>query len=483
MEMQWDKKSCPYIKTDFRQVQSQEHTLELRLTEEMPDIGRVLCAWGQPVIRSKEWRNDGMSISGGINATVLYLPEDGSGMKTVECWIPLQNKYSFPQASRTGSIRVQPMLCSIEARTISPRKMMLRGNVSILAEALEPASAQITHHGDLPACVEVLTNVYPATVPVEAGEKQFVADELVSAPDAHKWIHFMLQPEAVESNVIGNRLAIRGKAVLHYVYLDEQGALHDGAQEVSISQFADLDREYDKSATADMLICVSSLEHTAASDGVHVQVGLTVQYQIWDRNLLEVTEDAYSPTCKLTVTDELLEIPVELDSISQNMRAEWRFAEGNVLQTTFYLDQPAVFREGNMAQVVCSGVFQHLYLDVDGNTQSAIENWMDEIHIPVSDGCQILVVIDGVEKTSSGANLDLKIRTCAMQRMPMVTAITVGEYYPQDPGKATLVLRRMDEGSLWSLAKATGSSMKAIRMANRLTEDPLPGQMLLIPVL
>lgn len=483
MEMQWDKKPCPYMKTDLRQVQSQEHTLELRLTEEMPDIGRVICALGQPVIRNKEWRNDGMSVSGGISTTVLYLPEDGSGIKTVEGWIPFQNKYVFTQASRTGTIRVQPMLRNIEARAISARKMMLRGDISILAEALEPASVQIAHHGELPEDVEVLTNVYPAITPVEAGEKPFVVDELVSASDACKWVSFMLQPNGLESNVIGNRLAIRGSAALHYVYLDEQGRLHDGVQEVSVSQLADLDREYDKSATADMLICVSSLEHSVAVDGVHVQVGLTVQYQIWDHILLEITEDAYSPTCKLSVTDELLELPVELDSMCHSMHAEWDFSEGNVLKTTFYPEHPVVFRDGNMAQVVCSGVFHHLYLDSDGKLQSATEKWSDEIGISASDGCQIQVTLDDVEETSTGVKMDVKIHTCAMQQMHMVTGITVGEKHLPDPGKASIVLRRMDEGSLWEFAKAAGSSVKAIRSVNHLTQDPLPGQMLLIPVL
>jgi LysM repeat protein len=41
----------------------------------------------------------------------------------------------------------------------------------------------------------------------------------------------------------------------------------------------------------------------------------------------------------------------------------------------------------------------------------------------------------------------------------------------------------MDSDSLWNLAKASGSTMAAIRKANQLTQDPQPGQMLLIPVI
>ena len=75
MQLQWNKKPCQFLQAQVQQPQFVEQTLEVRLSEELPDIGRVVSAWGQPVIRSKEWRNDGMNVSGGVNASVLYMPE------------------------------------------------------------------------------------------------------------------------------------------------------------------------------------------------------------------------------------------------------------------------------------------------------------------------------------------------------------------------------------------------------------------------
>ena len=42
MELQWDKKQLPCLREKVRQVQNQEQTLEVRLGDELPDIGRVL---------------------------------------------------------------------------------------------------------------------------------------------------------------------------------------------------------------------------------------------------------------------------------------------------------------------------------------------------------------------------------------------------------------------------------------------------------
>ena len=106
MELQWNKTPCPYLHTHTRQTQTQEETLELRLPEELPDIGRVLCAWGQCVVRSKQWRADGMNVSGGVTVSVLYLPEDGSAARCVEGWLPFQAKWSFPQTRQVlGEMR------------------------------------------------------------------------------------------------------------------------------------------------------------------------------------------------------------------------------------------------------------------------------------------------------------------------------------------------------------------------------------------
>ena len=49
-----------FHKTEFRclqaavnEIQNAEQTQELRLPDGMPDIGKVLCAWGQTILRGK----------------------------------------------------------------------------------------------------------------------------------------------------------------------------------------------------------------------------------------------------------------------------------------------------------------------------------------------------------------------------------------------------------------------------------------------
>ena len=65
----------------------------------------------------------------------------------------------------------------------------------------------------------------------------------------------------------------------------------------------------------------------------------------------------------------------------------------------------------------------------------------------------------------------------------MVTELEWGPEDQPNQQRPSLILRRAGGESLWDIAKKSGSTVAAIRSANKLQEEPKPGQMLLIPVL
>ena len=150
MELKFEKKGIKVLNPLLREVQAQEQTQELRLTDGMPDLGRILGTWGQVILRSKEWRGDSITCSGGVMAFVLYAPEDGSEVRTMESWIPFQMKWDLDDGRRDGEIRIQPLLRFLDARSVSPRKMMLRCGVSALAEAFRQDTAMVSIPGEMP---------------------------------------------------------------------------------------------------------------------------------------------------------------------------------------------------------------------------------------------------------------------------------------------------------------------------------------------
>lgn len=495
MELQWNHRVCDYLQRSIREVQNQEQTQEVRLPEGMPDIGRVLCAWGQPVLRGKEWRNDGIIVSGGVTAWVLYVPEDGSEPRNIEVWLPFQGKWNFPESRREGMIRVNCLLRGIDARTLSARKLMVRASVGILAETLENAQAPVYTPDQLPDGVQVLRKTYPAQLPVEAGEKLFTLDETVQIPGEpmRKLLACDLQPVVTEHSALGGKAVFRGCGRLHLVYMGEDDRIHSHYCEIPFAQYADLDRDYDKEATAAVMMAVSNLEPEYTEGQLRIKCGLIAQYMIYERRLLELAEDAYSPDREVDPIMQTLELPMLLDHRTETVEAslDLENQDQQMVDITFLPDHPTQYREDDRMILELPGVFQTLYYDGEGNLQSSNENWFGRWELPAGEDCIVSADLSASRQPGQGmmadqlrlnGELKLDARTAVCQQIPMVTGLEVGEPIQPDPERPSLILRRMGDMGLWELAKGCGSTVEAIRNANRLTEEPVPGQMLLIPV-
>lgn len=498
MELQFHKTVCPCLQRVKWEVQNQEQTQEVRLPDGMPDIGRVLGAWGQVLMRGKEWRSGGMNVSGGVMVWVLYAPEEGGQPQSVETWIPFQMKWDLPDTERDGTIRAVCRLRGVDARSISARKLMVRTTVGVLGEALAPGEAALYSPVELPEDVQVLKNSYPMRLPREAGEKPFMLEEELtlpgSSPRMEKLIRYALQPEMIDQKVMAGKVVFRGAAILHILYRAEDGGFHSWDFEMPFSQYSELDKEYDQDATARVSPEVTSLELDTDEEGrLHLKAGLTGQYVIYDRPMIEVVEDAYSPRRSVIPRMEDLQLPMVLDEHSQTIHAEQTAeVEGTrIADIAFYPDHARMIRNDDGMAVEMPGQFQMLYYDAEGNLQSAAPRWEGTWNLPAAQDSTVEATVwpTGMPQASlGGSSADLRgdilldTLTTAQQGIPMVTALELGEMTEPDPNRPSLILRRVGENRLWDMAKSSGSTVEAIKAANHLMEEPGAEQILLIPV-
>ena len=138
------------------------------------------------------------------------------------------------------------------------------------------------------------------------------------------------------------------------------------------------------------------------------------------------------------------------------------------------------------------GMVQALSSGPSGALQGSTARWEGKLSIPAHPHCSVRVLPGGAgqiraENGGDGisvcAQLPLDLKTTAVQSIPMVSALTLGECVRPDPQRPSLILCRAGEESLWQLARSSGSTVDAIREATGLEGEPVPGQMLLIPVL
>ena len=298
MEMQFKKEVYQCLQLWAEEVKNEEHTLEIKLPDAMPDIGSVLGAWGQILIRGKEWRGSGMSVSGGVMTWAVYIPEDGSMPRTVEGWIPFSMRWDFPQAQRDGAILTACQLRSVDGRCLSARKLIMRANISLMAQALEPSEFCVYQPERVPEDVQLLRRSYPLCHQTEAGEKQFTLDEDFALPSdmaRSKPMCYRLQPQITDKKIMADKIVFRGLALLQILLRNEEGNMKACSFEIPFSQYAQLDKEYGESAQHQVLPLTTSLELEALEDGrLRMKAGLTGQYVIYDRQMIDLVEDAYS---------------------------------------------------------------------------------------------------------------------------------------------------------------------------------------------
>lgn len=498
MQLEFQKTVLPCMRRVTWQSQNQEQTQEVRLSDGMPDIGKVLGAWGQVVLRGKEWRGSGIGVSGGVMTWVLYTPEEGGPPQCVQAWIPFQMKWDFAANERDGGILVQPLLRSVDARSTSARKLMVRASVELLADALTEGEAEVYTPGELPEDVHLLRNTYHMELPREAGEKAFLVDEVISlpstAPAVDRILYYHVQPRLTEQKVMSDKVIFRGTADLHLVYLGTDGQLHNWNFEMPFSQFAELKGEYSPQARACVWLAVTSLElEPGEEEGYIWRTGLTGQYLIYDTQNVEVVEDAYSTTRPVTVQQVALQLPSVLNTQLLQLQPEGEFElEGvEIADAVFYPEHPRLYREGDQVTAEVGGMFQILGSDLAGDAVGHSCHWEGSQTLSADPGAKVLASAPEAGKLqlkqmgqSVSVSGDMTVNTVCISAMelPMVTGLELGEAQQPDPNRPSLILRRAGEDTLWQVAKDTGSTVEAIRKANNLQQDPPPNQMLLIPV-
>ena len=499
MELQFQKNILPCLQPVTWEVQNLEQTQEVRLTDGMPDIGSVLGAWGQVLMRGKEWRGGGMSMTGGVMVWVLYAPEDGSSPQCVEGWIPFTAKWDFPDPKHDGSILTSCLLRGVDARSISARKLMVRAGIGVLGQAYVPGEAALYTPGELPEDVQVLRSSYGLELPREAGEKPFALEESLtlpgSCPKLEKLIRYDLQPELIDRKVVAGKVVFRGAALVHILYQGTDGQLYSWDFEVPFSQYTELEREYEPEARAMLYPAVTSLElEPGEEDTLHLKAGLTCQYVICDRTDVEIVEDAYSTARPITPRMEELRIPAILDAMTQTLRAEQTVeAEGiRTADVAFYPDFPRQQRQDRGVSLTYPGQFQMLCYDAAGNLKSANARWEGEWDMAAAQDSRVeaSAMPSGrpqVSLTGGSAGLrgDVLAQAVTVQQqgLPMATGLTLGEMTQPDPARPSLILRRPEGSSLWEMAKQHGSTVAVIQAANSLQAEPTDDRILLIPVI
>lgn len=498
MEIKFNKQPLRYMRQILAQVQTQEQTQELKLPDGYPDIGRVLGCWGQAVLRGKEWRRSSMSASGGVMAWVMYAPEDGTQPRILDAWLPFQCRWDLAENAEDGRMCIVPILSELDGRNVSARKIILRAGVDLLGQAVQSASVDLTTPAGVPEDVQLQTKNYPMELPMEAGERQVHIEELLTLPSdcpaVARVISYELLPSVSEQKILANRMVFRGNAVFGLRYLDDNGVMQHWIYDIPFSDYTELDQDYDTTASAWIVPVLTALEVDSMENGqLQLRGSVAAQYTVFDRMILPITQDAFSPHRDIQTQAEPLQLPVLLDQceVELPVRAVLQTPIQQVVDTVMRSKYPVLSANENGMNISLSGVCQILFRDGEGTLSS--ENVRYEQMLPFDSDYENRVALwmgspaasvytQGIDELAVKTDYPIKAFSYCAGSIPMITGLEAGERKEADPNRPSMILKRAGEEDLWSMAKKYGSTVEAIRAANKLSDEPQEGMMLLVPV-
>lgn len=496
MELQFHNKPLRCMRQVAWDTKNEEQTLEIRVTDDMPAVDKILAVWGQPVIRSKEWNGDLATVSGGVLAWVLYDGQNGEGPQKVEGWIPFQFKWNLEDSSRDGVFHTQWLLRSIDARLTGAGKLMVRASVSALGQGMEETDLALYRSGELPEDVQTKTEQLTICIPAEAGEKVMLLDEELVIPpgggEVGQVLAYMLRPAITEKKLMADKFVFRGVAKLQTVYIGTDGRIHAFESDVPISQYTQLEQEYGPDAHLRLLPEISELELEKLDGGrLRLKGSIVGQYSVWDSQTLEIVTDAYSNRRTVELQTAHVSLPNMIGEEIHEIQAQCRFpgVASETVAGTVCVSQPNVKREEDCASAVLEGTGQMIFYDGEGKLCSESKTWETKMELAGVEDPQTTLRLDGYAVLDLGADdtgvvqkLALSVTDIQNKDIEMVSGLSLGELEKPDPSRPSLMLCSTGGRSLWEIAKELRSKVSDICAANDLEGEPDPKKMLVIPV-
>lgn len=495
MDLKFNESVMKCLECVTREYQTQEQTQQIRIPDGMPDIAVVLACWGQPVLRGKDWRNDNVSVTGGVMVKILYMPEEMGPVQVLESWMPFQMKWGIPGSRQDGTMLVELDLRSADARVLGARKLMVRANVGVLMQAMVPMEFSVCKPEAVPEDVQLLLNRYVLSLPRDAGEKAFGLDDTLewnhADPKPDQIVYISLSPQVLEQKVLSDKLIFRGLCIVHLLYKSADGMLHSRDLDLPFSQYAELAQAFEPEATVRIYPVVTNVELDLTPEGaLHLKAGLSGQYVICDRVGLEIPQDAYSPFRTVEPTLGQLTVPAILDerSVAVSAQADPQVDVMKPVDIAFWPEQPYISRSDDALEADLSGTFQLLYYDPEGQLQSTQTRWEDMCAVAADGGASAAVSMHPGGKVHYSAGIlcaDLLVDTVvtAGQATDMLCGLELGEKVAPDPQRPSLILTKAGNKTLWQIAKENATTVAKIREANGLEGEPTPESVLLIPIL
>lgn len=466
---------------------SKEETLELVVPDVSADIGRILDVRGQLLISSQKARTDEIYISASVEVTVIYAADESGKVQYVMSNIPVDMTVPVPGADENTRLVSRWQLCSLDARMLNPRKLLLRANVSAHITACMPDKFVLWDNlSEDEKNVYILQKEVEHTLVVGVRDKSFVVSDEYRLPSDMDQNAKMLSASTEicvqDAKAVGNKIVVKAVANTSAVFLNENdGSLFDSIFSTQFSQIIEVDTYGDDVETV-VTILLKDAEFsmiTGRDNGFlcSAMLNMTAQAVCRENKTSMYVADAYSNKFELTPETEIVKLTKCYPSKTLMLNMRDRLQSKDALTEIRYADITTVCAEVDGGDIKVTVLVGGVATTESGESVPVELRLTAGESVPLTKNQKLTIVSVCCEKavlTGTALNAEISVDltlTYGIKESAEISAVSSLEIcedctiYSND--RPSLVVLCADKNiDLWTLAKKYGSTTEMIKNAN-----------------
>ncbi len=497
MEAMLKKRSVSKYSKVFSTEFTGDSSTEAVVPDVLPDISDILFATGTVLLRGKTTEDGKVGLSASISASVVYSPENETGLNCLHLTMPFEAEAESPDITTECRTTADIKLVSIEARMINTRKITVRAEVLMTIDCYALGMFELVEDVEAPpeAALHIKREKLEFSLISDVREKTFVISDEYILPSGSREIREILSPSSVvridDIKALGNKLVIRGTCQTHLLC-----ACGDGLEPEQISfstnfsqmmEMEDIGEEPDVSYR--LMMTASYYEPMVTSEqncSVSMELHMVVQAVCSRVETEEIVSDMYSNKCECSFESRFDEMPIII------RRQVIRSTARDIIKTpmpareVIYADAHITSFSKATAGIAVIG----LYIDEEGRFRSIKCNLTAEFETETESDMSFTADASCVtEVFASPAAEGIELRIPTEMEVVITRKHTVA--VPEEPQlcerecvserPSLILIPAASCDDIWQTAKKYCSTQELIEQANCHEGDDAEIAMLLIP--
>ena len=488
MELDFREKKLSYLQTVLWETVTQEETIETIVPDAMPDVEAIVDSFATACLRSRDCQDGALSLSGDLQAGILYTA--GEELKTLTVYAPFSLRRPAQDASQCC---ISCRVTQVEAALRNSRKVSIRMTLCFGLQAWKQQEETLSAPGESLRQVPMQCREYPMTLLEECVQKELLLRETLPASPAQRVVHTTGWVQMQEEKLSGTQGVCKGELQLQVLSMDEKSCVQTGEFSLPFSQVIDLSESYESDTGLWITPVLTGLDCTLQGEELIVEAGICLQACAYRTVTVPVIRDAYALQGELTLEHREYGMIPELEHrrLHQELHQTLPLGTSEILHAQAMPGIPQCRWADGAYQIQVPVQLSLCCRDGDGAVHLSRETGQLSLSVPAAKGqLQLAVQSRGAcFAAPAGGGVELRqalCLECSFLGEQRLSTICGGEYQPaetQEERPALIVRTLSRETDLWELAKELRTTVSAITIANDMEGETAPaGTMLLIPI-